>query len=143
MINAIVTGHGEFSLGIVNALEMIAGEQDGLKAIPFYNEYSMEEYQNKMSEAIRDISSQSSHTIIFTDLKGGTPFNVSMMLTTENDSVTVVGGTNLPLLLEFIGKRWIDGDTKEIIKSLVDVASEGVVVGELIKQENDIEEDGI
>lgn len=143
MINAIVTGHGEFSLGIVNALEMIAGEQDGLKAIPFYNEYSMEEYQNKMSEAIRDISSQSSHTIIFTDLKGGTPFNVSMMLTTENDSVTVVGGTNLPLLLEFIGRRWIDGDTKEIIKSLVDVASEGVVVGELIKQENDIEEDGI
>ncbi|MBO0480603.1 PTS sugar transporter subunit IIA [Vagococcus fluvialis] len=143
MINAIVTGHGEFSLGMVNALEMIAGEQEGMKAIPFYNEDSMENYQDKMNEALEDISTGTSHTIIFTDLKGGTPFNVSMLLTTQEDNVSVVGGTNLPILLEFIGKRWTEGDTEEILQSLVEVASEGVMVGKLTIQENDIDEDGI
>ncbi|MBO0437217.1 PTS sugar transporter subunit IIA [Vagococcus fluvialis] len=143
MINAIVTGHGEFSLGMVNALEMIAGEQEGMKAIPFYNEDSMENYQDKMNEALEDISTGVSHTIIFTDLKGGTPFNVSMLLTTQEDNVSVVGGTNLPILLEFIGKRWTEGDSEEILQSLVEVASEGVMVGKLTIQENDIDEDGI
>lgn len=143
MINAIVTGHGEFSLGMVNALEMIAGEQEGMKTIPFYNEDSMENYQDKMNEALEDISTGTSHTIIFTDLKGGTPFNVSMLLTTQEDNVSVVGGTNLPILLEFIGKRWTEGDTEEILQSLVEVASEGVMVGKLTIQENDIDEDGI
>ncbi|MBP2966776.1 PTS sugar transporter subunit IIA, partial [Acinetobacter baumannii] len=121
----------------------IAGEQEGLKAVPFYNEDSMDDYQNKMTDALNELSTDASHTIIFTDLKGGTPFNVAMLLTTEINNVSVIGGTNLPILLEFIGKRWTEGDGEEILETLINVASEGVVVGKLTIQKNDIDEDGI
>ncbi|AZP03186.1 PTS sugar transporter subunit IIA domain-containing protein [Jeotgalibaca ciconiae] len=36
----MITGHGEFSLGINDALEMIAGKQEGVKFVPFFKNES-------------------------------------------------------------------------------------------------------
>lgn len=144
MINAIITGHGEFSLGMLHALEMIAGEQDKFKAVPFLNDDSMEGYQEKLLSALKEVSEESSSTIIFTDLKGGTPFNVSMLLTTNMPNVKVVAGSNLPILLEFVGQRFLDGDIEQVLEALINTATEGIVVGNInIDETENEEEDGI
>ena len=35
MIGLILTGHGEFAIGVGHALEMIAGKQTAYKVVPF------------------------------------------------------------------------------------------------------------
>ena len=144
MINAIITGHGEFSLGMLGALEMIAGEQENLKAIPFLDTDSMDDYRGKLMSALEEFEENDASTIIFTDLKGGTPFNVSMLLTTDLANVRVVSGSNLPILLEFIGQRFLDVDIEQILETLIDTAVAGIVVGKIEVDETETEEeDGI
>lgn len=143
MINGIITGHGDFSLGMLNALEMIAGKQDKMKAIPFYDGESFEEYQGKIGAALEEFSKEDSQTIVFTDLKGGTPFNVSMLLTNNKTNVKVIAGSNLPILLEFVGKRWSVEQLDDILNSLIQTAIEGLVIGEINQKEIDTDEDGI
>lgn len=144
MINAVITGHGEFSIGMLHALEMIAGEQEKFKAVPFFNNDSIEDYKEKLLNVLEEVSDDSSNTIIFTDLKGGTPFNVSMLLTTNMSKVKVVAGSNLPILLEFVGQRFLDGDIEQVLEVLIKTATTGIIVGKIVIEELEYEEeDGI
>ncbi len=43
MIGIIVTGHGHFATGLVNALELLAGATEALEAIDFEGSQSGEE----------------------------------------------------------------------------------------------------
>lgn len=140
MIRGIITGHGNFSTGMLHALEMIAGEQEKLVAIPFFESDSMEEYKGKIQT---ELAEESTELIIFTDLMGGTPFNVSMLLGSSVENVSVISGTNLPMLLEFIVQRWSEGEMDQVLERLLHTANKGVVVGKLNFQEKEIEEDGI
>ena len=104
MVGCIVTGHGDFALGLSSALEMIAGPQEEFRAVPFHEE-GAGEYAKKISDAVRDMVDRDGSCVVFCDLVGGTPFNQSMMLTGELPQVQVVAGTNLPMLLEGLMSR--------------------------------------
>lgn len=143
MINALVTGHGEFSLGLLNALEMIAGEQEKVKAIPFFESDSMEDYTKNILKGLDDVDGENSEIIIFTDLMGGTPFNVSMLNSNDLNNVTVISGTNLPMLLEFIIQRWSEDNIDFVLDRLVHTANKGVVIGKIDTKEIEGNGDGI
>lgn len=133
MINFIITGHGDFSLGVLSATEMIAGEQEGIMAVPFYADDSLESYQNKLKDGINLLRENNNEIIIFTDLKGGTPFNQSMMVSVNMDDVFVVSGTNLAMLIEGIGLRFGDISVSELLSLLIESAKQGIDIGELPK----------
>ncbi|MBO0477763.1 PTS sugar transporter subunit IIA [Vagococcus sp. DIV0080] len=143
MINAVITGHGEYSLGMLNALEMIAGEQEKIKAVTFLNDEAMETYQEKLLEAINEVTEEGSDIIIFTDLKGGTPFNVSMLLTNSMPHVKVLAGSNLPIILEFVGQRYMEQSIDQALETLLETGKSGLMVGELVTNTKENEEDGI
>ncbi|MEG2708717.1 MAG: PTS sugar transporter subunit IIA [Vagococcus sp.] len=143
MINAVITGHGEYSLGMLNALEMIAGEQEKIKAVTFLNDEAMETYQEKLLEAINEVTGEGSDIIIFTDLKGGTPFNVSMLLTNDMPHVKVLAGSNLPIILEFVGQRYMEQSIEQALDTLLETGQSGLMVGELVTNTKENEEDGI
>ena len=52
MIGYLVTGHGEFSKGLMSSLNMIAGEQDGVTAINFEENANLEKYQETLKEKV-------------------------------------------------------------------------------------------
>ncbi len=143
MINGVITGHGEYSLGMLNALEMIAGEQEKIKAVTFLNDEAMETYQEKLLEAINEVTEEGSDIIIFTDLKGGTPFNVSMLLTNSMPHVKVLAGSNLPIILEFVGQRYMEQPIDQALETLLETGKSGLMVGELVTNTKENEEDGI
>lgn len=143
MINAVITGHGEYSLGMLNALEMIAGEQEKIKAVTFLNDEAMETYQEKLLEAINEVTEEGSDIIIFTDLKGGTPFNVSMLLTNSMPHVKVLAGSNLPIILEFVGQRYMEQPIDQAIENLLETGKSGLMVGELVVNTKENQENGI
>ena len=75
MIGLLVTGHANFGTGITSSVNLIAGEQEAYKAVDFLPTYSTEDLTREITKALDELK-DCEGVIIFTDLMGGTPFNV-------------------------------------------------------------------
>lgn len=104
MIGFILTGHGEFAPGLASALELVAGQQEAFRVVPFEVEKAAE-YPELIHEEIRALREETDGVLVFVDLLGGTPFNQAMMATQAVSDVSVVTGTNLPMLIETLFTR--------------------------------------
>src|SRR5690554_5851057 len=100
MIGFLITGHAEFPKGMLSSVNMIAGEQEEVEALNFYETDNLEEYQNNLKSKVEDLLDKNESVLIFTDILGGTPFRTAMVIASEHDNVEVVTGTNLPMLIE-------------------------------------------
>lgn len=107
MTHIILTGHGHFAAGISSALEMVAGDLDAFTVVEFTQEEA-QAYPDKLSSVIDAGLSSEGSVLVFCDLKGGTPFNCSMLSAAQNENIEVVGGINLPVLIETVMMRGAD-----------------------------------
>ncbi len=141
MIGFILTGHGQFSNGLKSALDMIAGPQQAFEIVPF-EEASAGEYGDKLREAVKAMRAETDGVLVFCDLMGGTPFNQSMMITAEQDNISVVAGTNLPMLIDIVMSRTEDSTIEDLVSEAVEVGKEGVCHMALTAGSDDEDEDG-
>ncbi|MDR2903944.1 MAG: PTS fructose transporter subunit IIA [Clostridiales bacterium] len=145
MVGFILTGHGQFAAGLLSAIEVVAGEQENMIGVDFLKTYSTEDLKEKLLEAVAAIRKECTEIIIFTDLKGGTPFNTSVMLKMEEPGapIEVLCGTNFPMLLSGIFER--EGVTaKAFAQSLVENGQSGVDCFVLAaSEEKQADDDGI
>ena len=125
MIGFILTGHGHFSTGLKSALDMIAGPQEAFEIVTF-TEDAAGAYGENLRAAVKDMREKTDGVLIFCDLMGGTPFNQSMMITAEQDNVSVVAGTNLPMLIDIVMARTEDSTVEDLVAEAVEVGKEGV-----------------
>lgn len=125
MIGFILTGHGHFSTGLKSALDMIAGPQKAFEIVTF-TEDAAGAYGENLRAAVKDMREKTDGVLIFCDLMGGTPFNQSMMITAEQDNVSVVAGTNLPMLIDIVMARTEDSTVEDLVAEAVEVGKEGV-----------------
>lgn len=123
MIGLIVTGHGDFAKGLTHSLTMIAGKQNHVKPVLFNDGMNLEEYEEQLSSSL---TSDKDGYVILADLKGGTPFNVSMMLTESNDAVRVIAGINLPMLIEGAMLSQLETDVDKLVALLIKTGRENI-----------------
>lgn len=109
MIGIIIVTHSNFSEGIKNSVEMIAGKQDNFTAINFENGEDIEDLKNRISQKAEEYTSKGLDVIYVTDLKGATPFNACLYVSTQIWG-PVIAGLCLPILLELVLTR----DTMDI-----------------------------
>ena len=103
-VRALVAGHGEFSAGLISAVEQISGlgstlagfTNGGLSAL------TVEAGMRQMLD-VHNIS------VIFTDLPAGSCTLAARRLQRLRPEVVVVVGANLPSLLEFVFSARADG----------------------------------
>ena len=70
----IVSGHGQFSLGVLSAFEMIFGADQDIKAIPYLSGEGIPHVQAKYQAELDEL--QEGEEILFLmDIFGGTPYN--------------------------------------------------------------------
>lgn len=100
MVGIIVTGHGNFASGILSSLKLIAGEQEKLVGVDFTDNDNTESLEVKLQEAIQGL--ECDEVLVLSDLAGGSPFKVSVMLSQKlsNKNIRVISGTNLGMILE-------------------------------------------
>ena len=125
MIGFILTGHGHFSTGLKSALDMIAGPQEAFEIVTF-TEDAAGAYGENLRAAVKAMREKTDGVLIFCDLMGGTPFNQSMMITAEQDNISVVAGTNLPMLIDIVMARTDTSTLAELVDEAVTVGKEGV-----------------
>lgn len=102
MIAGLVVSHGRLAHELVRAAETIEDGHraiEGLEAVPLEWGDSVERAREKIAEALARFSDYQG-VIIFTDMFGGTPSNISLSFL-EKDRVEVVTGVNLPMILKF------------------------------------------
>ena len=79
MIGLIVTGHANFGSGMTSSVNLIAGEQEAYRYVDFLPTYGTEELTEEIAKAMDELK-DCEGIIIFTDLMGGSPFNVAASL---------------------------------------------------------------
>ena len=104
MINFIVVTHGEFGAYLVEAAEGIVGRQGGVRAIATSSRLSVPEIRGKISRALRELAGPDG-TILFTDMPGGTPNNLSFPLVKDAPRTEMISGVNLYMLVAAFSHR--------------------------------------
>lgn len=109
MVGFILTGHGEFAQGMMSVIELLGGAPEDFAVVPFdVNEAG--EYPELIQGKIAEMSETYDGVLVFVDLIGGTPFNQAMIASQLHPNVSVVGGTNVPMLIETIFSRNMNKD---------------------------------
>ena len=142
MIGLLVTGHANFGTGITSSVNLIAGEQEAYKAVDFLPTYSTEDLTCELTKALDELK-DCEGVIIFTDLMGGTPFNVSAQLGHGKDNIRIVAGTNLPMLVEIVMSRKFMDDLDELVDSVLETGKEQVTKYEFKQVVQEASDDGI
>ncbi len=118
MIGLVIATHGNLGKELLAAAQMIIGPVVNATAVSILHESGMEEIRDAISAAIAEVGKDGNGVIIATDMFGGTPANVSMTFL-ESQSVEVMTGTNLPMVLKFFNSQenLSLGELAEILKS--------------------------
>ena len=142
MIGLLVTGHANFGTGITSSVNLIAGEQEAYKAVDFLPTYSTVDLTREITKALEDLK-DCEGVIIFTDLMGGTPFNVSAQLGHGKENIRIVAGTNLPMLVEIVMSRKFMDNLDELVESVLETGKEQVTKYEFKQVVQEASDDGI
>jgi mannose PTS system EIIA component len=99
----VVVSHGELAAAMLASAEMICGEIKDATAVCLQPDDSPETYHERLLAAI---GSDGRPVLILADLQGGTPYNVSSVVSrralTTGPELALVCGVNLGMLLEVV-----------------------------------------
>lgn len=138
MIGFIVTGHGNFATGITSAVTLVTGIEKGVIACDFDDVNKYDSIRQKLEKAVEEFK-DCDDIVIFCDLFSGTPFNqaLDMKVSTGNEKIHIVYGSNLPLLIEAI-LSGTNGADMERITEIVETAkgSIGMVQDKVVDEDD-------
>ncbi|MDI3311517.1 MAG: PTS sugar transporter subunit IIA [Thermoanaerobacterium sp.] len=101
MVGIILVSHGPYAEALYESLKMIYGEQDKIETINFKIGESIDDLRKKIGLAKKRL--QTEEVLIFVDIMGGSPYNVSSL--EIDDKVNVITGFNMPMILEILSRR--------------------------------------
>lgn len=140
-MGVLLVSHGACCEGLLDTLNMVAGEQGDVNAFPLTEGMDPEVYRQQIE---RWLESYGEDAIILIDVLGGTPFNQVMQIARER-TVHAVTGMSVPMAIEAVVMRG-SMDAAALAEHLCSVATDGVknveslLVG-LSSDEEDDEED--
>lgn len=120
LIGALIVTHGQLAYELLNAARKIesGADIDTIEAVPLEWTDTVDEAREKIAKALDRIG-ESDGVIIFTDMFGGTPSNISLSFL-EKDRVEIITGVNLPMIVKF---ATMQNDAKDVA-ALAHVISE-------------------
>ena len=91
----VVASHGDLAAAFLAGAEMICGPIDDSVAVGLLPDHSPERYAELLRAAVG-----SGACLILTDLRGGTPANVALLVARGRPNIVVVAGINLGMVIE-------------------------------------------
>lgn len=126
MIGGLIVTHGGLAYELLHAAEIIEGEIEGVEAVSLEWNESVEISREKIREALARIGSERG-VIIFTDMFGGTPSNISLSFL-EKHRVEIVTGVNLPMIIKFASLKNTCDDPFEAAHMIQEKGSKSIRV---------------
>lgn len=126
MVGILLTGHGQFPYGLKDSVEMIFGEIPQMEVVNLKPGDDPTDFGNRLDQAI-DRLDTGKGVMVLTDIRGGTPFNQSLMRC-QNKNIHILAGTNLPVLLVIGTERNENTSLAELSEKIKDIAADCVEV---------------
>lgn len=123
MVGIVIVTHGRMATGLIEAAEMIVGEQEALVPVHLREMDDVEGLMERVTKAVSKVDSGQG-ALIMVDLPGASPFNASARIAMQQDNIGVVTGVSLPMLAETLVQR--DGSS---IQELIDIAKNAGMIG--------------
>ena len=126
MIGALIVTHGNLAHELLNAARQIEADVTGIEAVPLEWNDTVDEAREKIAAALEKQGSDRG-VIIFTDMFGGTPSNISLSFL-EQGRVEVVTGVNLPMVVKFAMLKEEAKDVAALAHVIVEKGSKAIRV---------------
>ena len=117
MIGGIIVSHGKLAEELLNALDIILGEVVNIDAISIGWYDDVEESKKKIRQSLNAVNKKNG-VLIFTDMFGGTPSNLSFSFIKDNQ-IEIITGVNLPMLIKFASLQR-SNNLKDVAKKVVE-----------------------
>jgi len=99
LVGALIVTHGKLAYELLSAAQKIEANTGVIEAVPLEWTDTVDEAREKIRQALERIGTAGG-VIIFTDMFGGTPSNISLSFL-EKNRVEIVTGVNLPMIVKF------------------------------------------
>lgn len=99
LIGALIVTHGNLAHELLNAARQIEADVTGMTAVPLEWSDTVDEAREKIGAALEQLG-RDRGVIIFTDMFGGTPSNISLSFL-DLGRIEIVTGVNLPMIVKF------------------------------------------
>jgi mannose PTS system EIIA component len=124
MIKSVIITHGNLGRELVQVAGKILEQKLDIETIAF-------DWQGDGSAMIAQLEkfiarNQGRKVVIFTDMFGGSPSNISTRFI--GPSVEVISGINLPGLLKFFCCEEHNGNFRQVVKKVEQEAKEGISI---------------
>ena len=123
MIGGIIVSHGKLAEVLLNALTIILGEAPNIDAISIGWYDDVEDSKRKINQSIKRVY-QKNGVVIFTDMFGGTPSNLSYSFL-KDDQVEIITGVNLPMLIKFVSLQR-SNNLKNVARKVVEQGKKNI-----------------
>jgi PTS system mannose-specific IIA component len=123
MIGGIIVSHGKLAEELLNALTIILGEVVNMEAISIGWYDDVEDSKRKINQSLKRVD-QKNGVLIFTDMFGGTPSNLSFSFL-KDDKIEIITGVNLPMLIKFVSLQRRN-KLKEVAKKVVEQGKKNI-----------------
>ena len=133
MIGGIIVSHGRLAEELLNALTIILGEAPNIEAISIGWYDDVEDSKKKINQSLKRVD-QKNGVVIFTDMFGGTPSNLSFSFLRDNQ-VEIITGVNLPMLIKFVSLQR-SNNLKDVSKKVVDQGKKNIHLASEILDRN-------
>jgi len=124
MVGLVIVCHEEMGAELVRAAEMIVGRIEAVETVSVKQDSAPETLRDRIQSAIKKVDRKKG-VMLFTDMFGGTPSNIALAFL--GDSVEVVSGVNLSMIIKFANHR----DEKalpELARLVQEAAQKSIVI---------------
>lgn len=101
-MRVLVVTHSSLGKGLVESAKMLGSNVENVDYLTFGEDCGIEFLEEEIGSYV---AANEGAILIFTDILGGSPFNVSTLLTHERENVEIFYGVNLPIFLEALAQR--------------------------------------
>jgi len=134
LIGALIVTHGKLANELLNAAQKIEAKTGVMEAVPLEWTDSVDEAREKIRLALERIG-ETEGVIIFTDMFGGTPSNISLSFL-EKGRVEIITGVNLPMVVKFATMQQEAKDVSTLAHVICEKGSKAIrVASDLLSAE--------
>ncbi len=133
MVGLVVICHEDMAAELVRAAEMIVGKVEAVETVSVKQDSAPETLRERIQAAVKKVDRKKG-VMLFTDMFGGTPSNIALAFL--GDSVEVVSGVNLSMIIKFANHR-DDRPLPELAKLVQEAAQKSIVIAsQMLKGKN-------
>lgn len=146
MLGIVLATHGQLSNGLKDSAEVIIGAVSNTETVNLNQGDDIQELGQKIKQAIQQVD-KGEGVVVLTDLVSASPYNQSVLVVNAlegaaRETTFVIGGVNLPMLLETINHQLIGSSADEqMIQSIVAQGANGISLWQAADTEVDADDE--